>query len=295
MDVLRTLVLTQQLGALSRVAKHVGRSQSAISQQMRKLEEQVGQPLLRKQGRGLALTEAGEIVFAYARRILDLNDDAVAAVRGAAVGGTVRFGLPGDFAETWLPAALGRFRRSHPTVGIEATVDRNTSLAVRLDNGDFDLALMLSEGLRAAAELLAILPMVWIGGHNISWKKGEVVPLAMFEAPCMFRTAAINALESAGISWRVAFTSPSLAGLWAAVDAGLGIAVRTEASVPGHLRVLDGRSGLPSLPNVNLCLCSAGRPLTPAVMRLKAILLETLPSGIAAVDGATAPKIAQRA
>jgi DNA-binding transcriptional LysR family regulator len=100
MDVLRTLVTAQQLGGFNRAARRVGRSQSAVSQQIRKLEEQFGAPLFRKRGRSLALTVAGEIVLGYARRILELNDEAVAAVRGAALDGSVRFGLPGDFAET---------------------------------------------------------------------------------------------------------------------------------------------------------------------------------------------------
>jgi DNA-binding transcriptional LysR family regulator len=99
MDALRTLVTAQRLGSFTRAAGQIGRSQSAISQQMRKLEEQVGESLFRKQGRGLALTEAGDVVLAYARRILDLNDEAIVAVRGRAVEGVVRFGLPADFAE----------------------------------------------------------------------------------------------------------------------------------------------------------------------------------------------------
>jgi DNA-binding transcriptional LysR family regulator len=118
MDVLRTLVAAYQLGSFNRAAERVGRSQSAISQQIHKLEERVGQPLFRKQGRGLALTEAGEVVLAYAHRILDLNDEAVTAVTGVAIDGAVRFGMLGDFAETWLPAALGRSKRAHPTVRI---------------------------------------------------------------------------------------------------------------------------------------------------------------------------------
>jgi DNA-binding transcriptional LysR family regulator len=103
-DVLRTVVTASQLGSFNRAAEQVGRSQSAISQQIHKLEERVGQPLFRKQGRGLALTEAGEVILAYARRILELNDEAVTAVTGVTIDGTVRFGMPGDFAETWLPA-----------------------------------------------------------------------------------------------------------------------------------------------------------------------------------------------
>jgi DNA-binding transcriptional LysR family regulator len=110
-NVLRTLVAAQRLGGFNRAAEQIGRSQSAVSQQIHKLKERIGQPLFRKRGRALELTVAGEKVLAYARRILELNDEAVAAVRGACVEGMVRFGMPGDFAETWLPTALGGFKR----------------------------------------------------------------------------------------------------------------------------------------------------------------------------------------
>jgi DNA-binding transcriptional LysR family regulator len=284
MDVLRTLVAAQQLGAFNRAAKQVGRSQSAISQQIRKLEDRVGQSLFRKQGRGLVLTESGEIVLAYARRILDLNDEAVAALRGVAVNGVVRFGLPGDFAETWLPAALGRFRRAHPAVRVEATVDRNTSLRERLEKGQLDLAVLVSAEPFADAEVLATLPMVWVGTAATVQPDGEPLPLALFEPPCAFRAAAIAALDKAGIPWRVAFTSPSLSGLWAAIDAGLGLTVRTTANVPDRLTVLDRGMKLPSLPAVHLCLSSAGRTLAPAAQRLKDVLLETFPAHLRRQD-----------
>jgi DNA-binding transcriptional LysR family regulator len=276
MDVLRTLVAAQQLGGFNRAANHVGRSQSAISQQIRKLEERVGQPLFRKQGRGLALTEAGEIVLAYAQRIVDLNDEAVAALRGFAINGVVRFGLPGDFSETWLPDALGMFKRAHPTVRVEATVDRNTSLVERLEKGQLDLAVLVSGEPRADVEVLARLPMVWIGSAR-SEQASEPLPLAVFEPPCLFRAAAIGALDKAGMPWRISFTSPSLSGLWAAIDAGLGITVRTTANVPARLAVLDERAKLPKLPSAYLCLSSAGRTLSPAAARLREILIQTLP------------------
>src|ERR1700692_847756 len=205
MDVLRTLWVAEHLGGFNRAAKRVGRSQSAVSQQIRKLEEQFGEPLFRKAGRGLALTAAGEIVLGDAQHILDLNDEAVAAVRGVAAQGSVRFGLPGDFAETWLPMALGRFKRTHPAVRIEASVDRNTALIDRLDKGELDLALIFGRGARSDAELLASLPLSWIGpgtGERIS-PPGESWPLAVFDSPCFFREAAIAALEKAGIPWRI--------------------------------------------------------------------------------------------
>jgi DNA-binding transcriptional LysR family regulator len=280
-DVLRTLATAYQLGSFNRAAEQVGRSQSAISQQIHKLEERVGQQLFRKQGRGLALTEAGEVLLTYARRILDLNDEAVNAVTGFAIDGAVRFGMPGDFAETWLPAALGRFKRAHPTARVEATVERNTSLIERLNKGQIDLALVLGLENDVRGEVLANFPMAWIGSNNTTLNGGEPVPLAVFEQPCFFRTAAIAALDAARIPWRIEFTSPSLAGLWAAVDAGLGIAVRTSVSAPAHLVNVGSRLRLPKLPSVELSLQSAGRTLAPASARLREILLETLPDEIA--------------
>jgi DNA-binding transcriptional LysR family regulator len=290
MDVLRTLVVAQELGGLNRAALRVGRSQSAVSQQIRRLEEQVGQPLFRKQGRGLALTEAGDLVLRYAQRILELNDEAVAAVQGAAVEGVVRLGMPSDFAENWLPAALGRFKRAHPAVRIEASVERNTELLERLENGQLDLVLAFGRGARPDAERLATVPMAWIG-RGAERCAGEPVPLVLFEPPCFFRDAALEALDAAGVPWRVVFTSPSLPGLWAAVDAGLGVTVRTAPSRPAHLALLGAAGGWPDLPLTQLALHTAGRTLSPATRRLKEILLDTLPASLVAGD---APLAAQR-
>jgi len=280
MDVLRTLVTAQQLGSFNRAAGRIGRSQSAVSQQIRKLEEQVGEPLFHKQGRGLALTEAGDVMLAYARRILDLNDEAVVAVRGRAVDGIVRFGLPADFAETWLPTALGRFKRAHPAVRIEAVVDRNRRLLERLDKGELDLVLALGNDARGDAEPVASLPLVWIGPASAEpiWTAGKAIPLAMYESPCFFRQGALTALDRAGLPWRIAFTGPGLHGLWAAVEAGLGITLRTAVGLPAGVRVLGDSVGLPPAPQTALALClhDGGRPLEPALTRLRSVITETL-------------------
>jgi len=281
MDVLRTLVTAQQLGGFNRAAEQIGRSQSAVSQQIRKLEEQVGEPLFRKQGRGLIPTEAGDVVLAYARRILELNDEAVVALRGRAVEGVVRFGLPADFAESWLPLALGRFKRAHPGVRIEATVDRNPRLLDRLDRGELDLVLTLNNADRPDAERLASLPMVWIGpavaAADPVWAPGEPIPLVLFDAPCFFRKAGLAALDRAGLAWRVAFTSASLHGLWAAVEAGLGITLRTATGLPASVVPLDG---LPPVPTVALSLHDGGREASPAVARLRLIVKESLAANL---------------
>ena len=285
-DILRTLVTAQQLGGFNRAAQRVGRSQSAVSQQIRKLEDQLGRPLFRKEGRGLALTEAGDVVLSYARRILDLNDEAVAAVRGIAVDGPVRFGLPTDFAETWLPTALGRFKRAHPAVRIEVSADRRAILIDRLDKGELDLALLFHDSRRSDAQTIATLAMAWIGPgrEKLKWARHEPLPLAVFNPPCFFRETAIAALDRAGIPWHIVFTSPSLHGLWAAVDAGLGVTVRTAAGLPNQLGVLPKSFGLPALATTKLSLHDGGRELTPATTRFKEILLETLAANLPATS-----------
>ena len=280
MDVLRTLVTAQRLGGFNRAADYIGRSQSAVSQQIRKLEERIGETLFEKQGRGLALTPAGEILLAYARRILDLNDEAVAAVSDSSIEGVVRFGLPADFAEAWLPTALGRFKRAHRAVRIEAVVDRNRLLLERLDRGELDLVLALGNSTRQDAEQLATVKCEWIGPASAEpvRNQGEPIPLAVYEAPCFFRQRALDALDRAGVAWRIAFTSPSLSGLWAAVEAGLGITLRTAIGLPPGVRVLGQEAGLPSLQagTLEVCLHDGGRSIEPALARLRSIIADTL-------------------
>lgn len=276
MDALRSLIAILHLGGLARAAERIGRSPSAISQQMRKLESQFGEPLFRKQGRRVVLTEAGDRVHAYARRILELNDEAVHAVRGAVIDGTVRLGLPGDFAESWLPAALGQFRKAYPAVRVDVLVERNGLLLERLDRGELDLVLAMNRGAREDAERLATLPMTWIGpaGAGKLVRPTTVLDLALYQPPCFFREAGTAALDRAGIAWRPAFVTASLHSLWAGVTAGLGITVRTGADLPPSLMRLDDRHGLPSLPSVDLCLHTAPGAPSAALTHLRQAVME---------------------
>jgi DNA-binding transcriptional LysR family regulator len=281
MDVLRTLAVAMDLGGFAKAADRLGRSQSAVSLQMRKLEERVGRPLFRRQGRGVALTDAGDVVLGYARRILELNDQAVAVARGISVEGSVRFGVPQDFGDTWLPGVLARFTRTHPSVVVEARVDRTHKLVERIAQGGLDLALLWgSPPPLPDAITVRKLPMAWIGPKGFSCAHGEKIPLALFEAPCVFRQPGVEALERAQRSWRLAFTSPSLSGLWAAARAGLGITIRTALGVPSPLAALDKSSGLPKLPPIELSLYAAKANPSQAVARLREILLDELPGMI---------------
>lgn len=280
-DVLRTFVTGVELGSFAQAANRLGRSPAAVSAQLRKLEGQVEQPLFVKAGRKLALTDAGELLLGYARRMLEINDEAVSRVRSSTVEGWVRVGLPHDFAENGLPAVLARFARTHDKVRIEARAERNSELIKRIAAGQLDLALVWQdERVTRYLEKVAELPLVWVGQPGFVRSKKSVLPLAAFEAPCMFRAAATAALDKVGQPWHLAFTTPSLAGLWAAVESGLGLAVRTPIGVPRHLAVLGRDEKLPPLPTVSLVFIGSPDAQTPAVRLLQDILRETV-AGVA--------------
>ena len=295
LDVLRSFAAGVDLGSFAKAADRVGRSTSAVSAQLKKLEERAGTPIFRKAGRGLALTEAGETMLAYARRLLDLNDEAAAAIHGARLEGWVRFGLQEDFSEALLPEVLRRFMRAHPKVRIEARVARNAELIDRVTSGRLDLALAWSGGARTPhSERVAEIPMRWIGpadGRAI-WPAahGEPLPLAALEAPCLLRAAAAKALDGAGVAWRLAFVSPSLGGLWAATAAGLGVTVRTPVGLPASLRALaPGEAGLPGLPSLGLDLHRAEAEPGPAAARLASIIIQAVADAAPEFFRAAAP------
>ncbi|TAW17824.1 LysR family transcriptional regulator [Rhizobium ruizarguesonis] len=282
LEVLRTFSTGMELGNFAKAAERLGRSTSAVSAQLKKLEEQAGTPIFRKVGRGLALTDAGETMLGYARRLLELNDEAAAAVHSVELEGWVRLGLQEDFGETLLPDVLGRFARAHPKVRIEARVVRNAELLERVTSGKLDLALAWSDGtLTAHCEGIGEVPMRWIGPSEgpPGWQaaSGEPMPLASLEAPCLLRSAATKALDEAGISWRLAFVSPSLGGLWAATAAGLGLTIRTPIGLPAKVRPLaPGTIGLPDLPKLGLVLHRAEAEPQPAAARLAELVLQSV-------------------
>ncbi|MFT4173161.1 MAG: LysR substrate-binding domain-containing protein [Rhodocyclaceae bacterium] len=286
-DVLRGFVAGVEMGSFAQAAERLGRSTSALSAQLKKLEDQAGVPLVRKAGRGLALTPAGEILLSYARRLLALNDEAASAVRGAGLDGVVRLGMQEDFGEGMLSHVLGSFARAHPQVRIEARVARSADLLALVQREELDLTLAWDMGhVPAHAERVATLPMRWIGPATgpLPLEDDAPLPLVAFDAPCVMRSAAIAALDGAARPWRAAFTSPSLAGVWAAVGAGLGLTVRTPIGVPASLRMVDG---LPPLPPIGVLMLSARAHPSPAV----ASLAQTMRQHVVDVAArATAPR-----
>lgn len=280
LDALRSFVLGAELGSFAQAAERLARSTSAVSAQLKKLEDQAGQPLVRRQGRGLTLTDAGETLLAYGRRLLDLNDEAATAVRGEVLSGAIRLGLQEDFGESLLPGLLGQFARAHPHVRIEVCIARNAELIKRVAGGQLDLALAWDAGQSLPlAEPLGHTPMRWVGAqHTLTGPSlGEPLPLVMLEAPCLMRSAATAALDRAGLPWRMAFTSASLAGIWAAVSAGLGVTLRTGLGLPATVRPLSpADSGLPAMPTLGLQVLHAEVNASVQVQRLASLLRESM-------------------
>ena len=269
LDLLRTLVWVAQTGSFKEAAERVGRTQSAVSLQMNRLEEMIGVAAFERRGRGITLTASGEILVGYARRMLALNDEAMQAVSGTAVQGTVRLGLLQDFAETILPGVLATFSRAHPSVEIDIQVERSIDLIRGIRTRRLDLALLFArESIDLASTRIGSLPMRWVVYPG--FLPEEPLRMVLFAAPCLFRETATSLLREK--PWKQTFSSSSLAGTWAAVKAGLGISLRTPLGVPDHLETLSRLPGTGRLPMVDIVLLQ-GRT-TPVVTRLKDCLLQ---------------------
>lgn len=242
LDALRSFVTGIECGSFAMAATRLCRSTSAVSAQLKKLEQQCGAELVVKNGRHLALTRNGEIIMGYARRLLALNDEAQRALKGELLQGEIRIGMQEDFGESLMPGILGEFKRHHPGMRIIARVDRNRALLDALDDNALDMALLWQpESVQREGKLIGQFQLEWIQHAEFDVStllaQGEHLPLVMFESPCIMRSRAIACLDQAGIPWRVMFVSHSLSGIWAAVQAGLGITVRTRVGMPGNLRV----------------------------------------------------------
>lgn len=280
LDALRTFVIGIELGSFAQAAARLNRSTSAVSAQLKKLEQQTGLPLLQKTGRHLMLTADGELLMAYGRRLLALNDEAFSALSGRDIAGCVRIGLQEDFGEVLLAQLLGQFSRAHPLVQVSARIGRNGELLQEVRQGALDLALCWQgEETSRFMQPLPAAALRWIGRdqHQLaSWlEQGEPLPLLLFDAPCLMRTRAIDALDHAAIPWRVAFTSRSLSGIWAAAAAGLGITLRSEFGLPAGLQVLQ-HAALPQVADMGIALHLGQEILPPAAARLREILLAQL-------------------
>jgi DNA-binding transcriptional LysR family regulator len=269
---LQTLVAAVDLDGFGKAAERLHRSPGAVSLQMKALEERLGTPLFRKSGRRQALTDAGEVLLGFARRLLQLHDEALLALRRIDLDGDVSFGMPQDFADSWLPLTLAQFARAHPAVRIDITVDRNAALLAQLERGKLDLVLAFGEAAGATSTPISRLPIHWLAHPHFKLPPEQPIPLLVLDAPCVFRQAATDALDKAKRPWRIVMKSASVSAVWAAAEAGLGVTARCAVHVPSALTMVGDTLKLPKLKKIALSLHQDHLRIKPAVDHLHALV-----------------------
>jgi DNA-binding transcriptional LysR family regulator len=273
---LRTLVAAVDRGGFGKAARYLHRTPGAVSLQLRGLEERLGKALFQKSGRTQILTEEGELLVGYARRLLALNDEAFLAVAARGLQGAVRFGMTQDFAQGGLTRALSRFARAHPSLRLDLRVDRSERLAHAVQADELDLALAFS-GLRGRGELpLVTMPVGWFAHPSLVLAAGDPVPLLVLDPPCGFRQSAIESLDRAGRAWRIALSSGSVSALWAAAEAGLGVVPRAALHVPKGVEQANEAWGLPALPPTGIYLMDRGTGAPEAADQLANVIRDVV-------------------
>ncbi len=270
---LRTFVTLAETASFSRTGDLIGRSQSAVSGQVARLEAVLGCRLVARDTRNVALTADGERLLGQARSMIADTDALMARFRGPEVAGAVRFGAPEDFASVYLADILGAFAASHPAVELHVTCQLTLPLVDAFNDGQLDLIVVKHDPARPypGARPIWQEDLVWVGAHDTAFSTQNPVALVVSPAPCVYRARATQALDAAGVAWRGVFTSPSFAGSVAGVRAGLGVAVMPRAMVPQGLCVLA--QGWPVLAAAEIAMLGAARQ-TAATQALAAFIVE---------------------
>ncbi|MBO6781662.1 MAG: LysR family transcriptional regulator [Alphaproteobacteria bacterium] len=251
---LRTLLAVVDNGSFSRAAEQVHRTQSAVSMQIKRLEETVGKTLFERVGRRSELTREGVALVDYARRILRLHDEALIAVTRPEVTGVVRLGVPDDYMSGFLPEVLSEFAETYPQVEVELRCETSAKVSRAYEKGDVDIGLVTIAMVPQQCRLVRREPVVWATSRRHLVHERDPVPLAVFEPGCIFRQWARDLLDEAGRAYRIAYSSESMAGLVTAVEAGLAVTILPRSGLPHGFRELAPEEGFPALPFVDIGL-----------------------------------------
>jgi DNA-binding transcriptional LysR family regulator len=250
---LKSFIAIAETGNFTTAAEIVGRSQSALSLQVKKLEEGFGCALFHRETRMVTLTSQGEIFFSYAKRMMQLQWEAYSRLREPDVEGEIRLGTPEDFAAHYLPDVLATFRKHHPRVSLNVACDLTLNLLKGFKAGEFDLILVKRDPERVTGGTQVWRePLVWAAADN--YEPEEPLSLVLSPQPCIYRARALAALDRARRHWHITYTSPSLAGTLAAVKAGLGITVLPANMLPSGIHPLRGANRLPRLADAEIAL-----------------------------------------
>ncbi|TWG61733.1 MULTISPECIES: LysR substrate-binding domain-containing protein [unclassified Aminobacter] len=252
LDQLQTFVAIADSGSFTKAAEEVHRTQSAVSMQMRRLEERIGKDLFVKEGRTNRLTEEGERLLTYARRLLRLNREILAAFDDTSLEGSIRIGTPDDYADRFLPEIMARFARSNPRVELSVTCEPTINLQEQIRRGQLDIAIVTHDNDRGTSEVVRREPLLWVTSANHSIHKEEVLPIAVGRTTCMWRRAACDMLDAMGRDYRILFTSWSATVIIAAVLSGQAVSVLPECALRPGMRVLGEADGFGQLPDVRI-------------------------------------------
>jgi DNA-binding transcriptional LysR family regulator len=273
-EFLATFVAVVDAAGFTAASHRVGKTQAAVSAQISRFEAQLGKKLLDRSRRGIHLTEAGEILVGYARRILAVEDEALAAIQGNELAGRVRVGMPDDYVGLFGPPLIETFSARNPRIQVEITCNFSVELETQLERGELDVAI-ITRGSVPCGDLLRQEALVWCAARDKSPERQELLPLALFpERFCRARPLILQALNRAGRPWRVAWTSSHLSSIQTAIDLG-GAVTALPASIisPNHRR-LGPVDGLPEIQSVELALLV--RQGAPVAVRLIASFIRSL-------------------
>lgn len=268
-DLLRAFVCVVDLGAYTRAGEALGRTQPAISLQIRRLEELVGAPLIRQVGRNLQLTGEGEVLLTYAREILRLNDEAASYFNRTTMSGVIRVGLPNDYAVAFLQGVITDYTRQHPELMLELHCGWSAEILDRLRADELDLAVAMvnNEDTRHLSRSWIERP-IWAAAEDARLDTSRGIPLAAHPEGCVYRARMIQALDAARLRWRVSYSGAGIAGLQNAVVSGLGVSALTRYTLLPGMRVLDEADGFPPLAEIRVGLFYKHPRLSPGGINL---------------------------
>jgi DNA-binding transcriptional LysR family regulator len=257
LDQLRTFVAIAEYGSFTRAAEVVYKTQSAVSMQMRRLEERIGRPIFARDGRMSRLTEDGEKLLHYARRLVQLNDETLAAFDETEVQGCVRLGTPDDYADRFLPEILARFSRSNPKAEVSVVCAPTSNLIDLVSANELDVAIIThveKPDRPQRDEVIRREPLLWVVSARHAVENEEILPLALGRATCNWRRAALSALTSVRRQHRLLYSSWNSTAVGAAVLAGLAVSVLPESALRPGMRVLSEADGFPKLPECEIAV-----------------------------------------
>lgn len=251
---LQTFVTIVESGSFTGAARRVHRTQSAVSMQIRRLEDTLGYSLFERNGQSIRLTAAGEVFYDHARRILADYRSAMGAVGQSELEGDITIGAPDDYVMTFLPKILRTFNQIYPNVRVHIVSEPSRQLVHNLAVGGVDVALLTEGEGSTGGQVVNHEPLAWVGSYAYQTHKQEPVPLAIFHSGDVFRRLAVRALEDTGRHATIVATSSGFAGIYAAVEAGIAIGILFKANVRSDMRILGTEEGFPSLPPVGIIL-----------------------------------------